>query len=224
MHFTGEVKGIEADFGNGDLLLFAEIHLQAQPPAAFHADVLAASLDESADFFRREIHSVDFDDHFEVEPVDLFIDHFEGDLGFDRFGFECGEVFVGADLDLGRERLEPVRVFFGEILRHPGAVASKITVVGRLHRSDEAPYAALEIAVVAVEDIGLSFCCFTTSQPSRPRISSRVSSLLAAMIFMIMCSLEAPVALEEMLRSKIMRSFSSLIFFSRATGIAELSR
>ncbi len=86
MDLAGEVEGIEADAGDGLLLVLAEVHLQAQPAAALHPDKLPTGLDEGADFLGREVHALDLDDDLEVEPVDLLVDHLEGDLGLDRIG------------------------------------------------------------------------------------------------------------------------------------------
>src|SRR5690606_18784546 len=56
---SGEVEGIEANFGNRNLLLFAEVHFQAQPAAPLHADELAAGLNEGANFLLSEVHAID---------------------------------------------------------------------------------------------------------------------------------------------------------------------
>ena len=150
--FAGEVERIEPDARDGFGLFGAEVHLQAQPAAAFHPDKLTTGVDEGADLLLGEIHALDLDDDLQVEPVDLLIDDLEGDLSLDRICLERGKVGVGDDFDALGERLEPLGVFLGEILRHPGAVAAEIAVEGRLHRGDEPAGAALETAIVA-EDV-----------------------------------------------------------------------
>ena len=99
VHFAGEIERIESDAGNSFLLFLAEVHLEAQPSAAIHANELAACLDKSPDFFLRKIHSFHIDDDFEVEPVDVLVDDVEGDLRLYRLGLESGKVLVGDDLD-----------------------------------------------------------------------------------------------------------------------------
>ncbi len=109
VHFSSEIERIESDARDGFGLLVAEIHFQAQPATAIHPDKLSPGLDECADLLLGEVETIHFDDHFEIEPVDLFVHHLEGDLRLDRIGFESGKVLVGPDFDLLRAATRAIR-------------------------------------------------------------------------------------------------------------------